>query len=119
MINQPPDFFETTDNGSISFTWNPNFSGKWNGKMQHVQQVVGQDALKFSEPYVPFRTGRLLNSGKVDENGTVTWSTPYARVRYYKPGKRQTGLRGAFWFHRMKETHMGAILKDAQKALGE
>lgn len=114
MINQPPNFKD----GSISFTWNPNFSGKWNGKMQHVQQVMGQDVLKLCEPYIPIKSGRLIASGVVDENGTVTWTTPYAKSRYYLP-KGLKGLRGSYWFHRMKETHVGIIVKDAQKALGE
>lgn len=84
-----------------------------------VQQVIDSDVLKFCDPYVPFDTGMLKDSGissTVIGSGTVIYDTPYARRQYYK--NRGTGMRGRLWFERMKADHKEDILRDAAKAAG-
>lgn len=47
-----------------------------------MQQYVANEALRLSEPYIPFDTGRLLQSGHVENDKEIVWKTPYARYQY-------------------------------------
>jgi hypothetical protein len=100
--------------------WDPGFAQKWNGKFVRVQVALGKKALGFCEPYIPLQTGRLIASGSVDEEGNISWSTPYARKQYYTPREVRTAtgsLRGPFWFQRMKEARKQELVAEAQEAL--
>ena len=46
-----------------------------------MQQYVANEALRLSEPYVPFATGRLSQSGHVENDKEIVWKTPYARYQ--------------------------------------
>lgn len=47
-----------------------------------VQQVVTEQVLQLSEPYVPFDQGGLLQSGRIVNGTDIVWSTPYARYMW-------------------------------------
>lgn len=111
-----------------------------------VQKYVDSEVLRLSDPYLPFQTGALKKSGisgtKIG-SGTVVWNSPYAKFLYYgkvmvgkysrsawaregepkevtsKPLQYHGGpQRGAFWFERMKQDKLGAILKGANQIAG-
>lgn len=47
-----------------------------------VQQVVTNEVLSLSEPYIPFSEGDLLASGHIEKGTDVVWDTPYARYMW-------------------------------------
>lgn len=47
-----------------------------------VQRRVTNEVLKLSDPYVPFDEGDLLASGRIENDTTVVWDTPYARYMW-------------------------------------
>ncbi len=126
--------------------WNKAFAGQWNGRYDLAQQFVDNSVLRYSEPYLPFQTGMLRNSGitgSIPGTGEVVWNAPYARFLYYgkvmvspstgsswaKSGERKVltdrsltyhgaPKRGAFWFERMKADHKESILQGAKKIIG-
>ena len=70
---------------------------EWNGtedllarcnleKHGRVQTAIDNAVIKYSMPYVPFKTGTLAQSAysasKIGE-GEITWETPYARYLYF------------------------------------
>jgi hypothetical protein len=116
--------------------WNPGFAPRWQEKFETAQKFVESEVIRLSEPYVPFLTGMLVKSGilgtKLGE-GVVAWIAPYARYQYYGkvmvgPAPRKVtdqdlqyhggGLRGSFWFERMKQNHMEEINSGTQKMFG-
>lgn len=76
--------------------------------------------LKYSDPYIPFDTGMMRNSGissTVVGSGLVKWNTPYTRLQYYT-NRGGRGLRGRLWFERMKADRLEDILKNAAAISG-
>lgn len=62
---------------------------------QQAQEFVGNELLRKCDPYVPFDTGMLRDSGishSKPEEGYLLWKTPYAAVQWYAGVSR--GLRG-------------------------
>lgn len=47
-----------------------------------VQQVVTNEVLRLSEPYVPLDQGDLVASGHIENGTDVVWDTPYARYMW-------------------------------------
>lgn len=103
-------------------------SDKGLSKNGAVQKVVDSEVLRRSDPYVPMLTGNLKRSGilgTVIGSGLVRWKCVYAHRNYYKNsgnGKQGTskgGLRGKFWFERMKADHGDEIIKAAKQRAGE
>ena len=93
-----------------------------------VQKVVDSEVLRRSDKYVPFLTGFLKKSGVLGTkigSGEVIYSAPYAKKNYYlnagrgKQGTAVGGLRGKFWFERMKADHLTDIIKIAQESVGK
>nr|DAM02681.1 MAG TPA: Minor capsid protein [Caudoviricetes sp.] len=49
-----------------------------------VQKAIAQEALMRCEELIPFDTGMLKQSGRVEDNGgIIVWKQPYARYQYY------------------------------------
>ena len=93
----------------------------------NVQKVIDSEVLRRCDPYVPFRTGALKKSGILGTkigSGEVVWNAVYANRNYYtnagrgKQGTASGGLRGKFWFERMKADHLPDIIKTAKEAAG-
>ena len=105
---------------SARLDWNPNFKPKWQGKYNAAQKYVDQAVLDDTEQFVPLKTGALIFSGKlmtIIGSGSVIWKTPYARIRYYLPGRREGiggSLRGAFWFERSKAVNKSKWISGAK-----
>jgi len=125
--------------------WNTNFVSKWTGRFSEAQRFVDSEVLRLCEPYTPFLIGFLVKSGDLGTeigSGEVAWIAPYARFQYYgkvmigiesrsayaKKGERKVvtekdlvyhggGLRGGFWFQRMKEVHGDQIIEGARKIM--
>ena len=119
-----------TPNGSIKaeLKWNDGFQKKWQGKFENTQKVIDNAVLKFSEPYVPLRTGMLVNLGILGTElgkGEVVWLGPYAHYQYYLdksgigPPKHLDALRGPRWFDRMKADRLQDILRAARRSVKE
>ena len=92
-----------------------------------VQKYIDSTVLRKSDPYVPFLSGMLKTSGisgTVVGSGTVVYNSTYARRQYYanggngKQGTSRGGLRGRYWFARMKADHLDEILQGAAKIAG-
>lgn len=87
--------------------------------MQAAQKYIDNAVLRGCDPYIPFDTGMLRDSGvshtKIG-SGLVVWRTPYAKARYYKCASK--GLRGAKWFVRAKADKKSAWLSGVGKILG-
>ena len=98
------------------------------GKGQKVQKLIDTEVLKRSEPYIPKKSGDLINSGYEATDigsGTVVYDTEYAAYQYYGvsvSGKalKYNGapMRGSFWFERMKAAEGDTILNLAAEEAG-
>lgn len=93
----------------------------------NVQKAVDSEVLRRSDPYVPFRTGALKKSGILGTkigSGEVVYKAVYAHTNYYlnagkgKQGTQKGGIRGKFWFERMKADHLDDILKTVKEKCG-
>ena len=76
---------------------------------------VGNELLRKCDPYVPFDTGMLRDSGvshSKPEDGYLMWKTPYA-IKQWRYGKSR-GLRGKKWALRAWADHGKMILKSAR-----
>ncbi len=91
-----------------------------------VQYLIDSEVIRFSDPYVPFLSGRLKDAKAHTfiGSGDVRYQTPYAPLQYYRnagngiEGTARGGLRGRLWFERMKIDHKQDILRAAAKKAG-
>lgn len=77
---------------------------------------VANELLRKSEPYIPFDTGMLRDSGishSVPEQGKLIWKTPYAKAQWLY-GKSK-GLRGKQWALRAWADHGKLIIKNTKR----
>lgn len=125
-IKTPKGSIVVTPNMSARLTWNVNFRPKWHKRYTQAQKFVDSEVLRYSEPYIPLRTGMLIKSGILGTevgSGKVQWIAIYARRQYYlhrRVGSETGALRGSFWFERMKKDKGLLILKGARRiAAGE
>lgn len=72
-----------------------------------VHLELNKMILDYCEPYIPRKTGALINSGSYFNEG-VSWNTPYAAKQYYQ--NMGTNLRGRLWFERMWALKKGEIM---------
>jgi hypothetical protein len=102
--------------------WNPGMGPEWTGKYDRAQQIMDTTVLRGCDKYVPMKTGMLKKSGILGTevgSGWVNYIAPYARKRYYTPGKigSETGpLRGFNWFERWKANEGKAAIDRVRKA---
>jgi len=98
-------------------------------KFSKAQKVVDIEVLRRSDPYVPYLSGKLKESGTLGTvvgSGEIRYVMPYARRQYYENAGRgkeglhasggHAGLRGKLWFERMKADQKDDILRKAQEA---
>lgn len=109
-------------------TFDPNFPKRAEANFDRAQKYVDSEVLRLSDPYVPYKDGFLKGSGiegTVLGSGVVEYIVPYANDQYYHNAGRgkeglnaangKTGLRGAFFFERMKADHKDEILEGVKK----
>lgn len=93
-----------------------------------VQKFIDSEVITLSKPYAPFLTGFLAAQsptlGTVVGSGLVVYRAPYARRQYYansgngKQGVARGGLRGRYWFERMKADRGQEIIQGAVRIAG-
>lgn len=89
-------------------------------RLQPVQKYVDSEILRKCDPYIPFKTGMLRDSGILGTkvgSGRIRWLAPYARKQYYKG--LSTGKRGRYWVKRAMTAHGQSIMRGAQKNLND
>lgn len=124
VIVTPRGWLFVGPNGKAELVWNTNFKPKWQRRFSEAQKFVDSEVLRSSKPYIPLRTGMLIDSGALGTvigSGEVSYIAPYARWQYYmkRKHKSETGpLRGPMWFHRMKQVHSRRILAGAARLAG-
>lgn len=113
-------------NGKAELKFNPRFGPKWTRRYSQAQKFVDSEVLRYSEPFIPLRTGTMIKTGILGTDigsGKVQWIAPYSNDQYYsgrKPGTSKTGpLRGRYWFERMKQIHGKKIVAGAKKIAGK
>ncbi len=72
-----------------------------------IHQSLNNTLLSYCEPYIPKKTGALIQSGS-SNLGYLSWSAPYAKKQYYE--NKGVNLRGRLWFQRMWAARKGEIL---------
>lgn len=100
-------------------SWDPNFKEKAKKNFADAQKYIDSECLRYSDKYTPMLTGFMKRSGTLGTvlgSGELKYTAPYARRQYYtnagrgKQGTSKGGLRGKFWFERMKADHKKDIL---------
>ena len=91
-----------------------------------VQKFIDSEVLRRCDPYVPMDTGMLKKSGilgTVIGSGKIVYTAPYARKQYYSTHFKhkkanKSGLRGTYWFERMKADQKDDILRGVKRIVG-
>ena len=88
-----------------------------------AQDRIDSACIEQMKPYVPVaksiyrNAGKMRDSHKTERPGVIINTEPKARREYYINKGGSGGLRGKFWFERMKVDHKRDILKAAQEEL--
>ena len=97
-------------------------AGRLNKKFSLAQKYLDNEVLKDSDPFVPFRTGNLRNSGitgTVLGSGNVVYSAPYSKPMYYGVhfnfSKVKHPQACAQWFEKAKALKKKAWLAGVNK----
>ena len=113
------------NNGKAKLEWNSSFAKNRTAGFNKIQVFIDSEVLRLCDPYVPMDTGMLKKSGilgTVVGLGEVIYIAPYAKNQYYnnKGGgnHNKSGLRGSYWFERMKADHKKAIFAKAKEKSG-
>ena len=84
-----------------------------NERAKAAVDVLTDDVLASSEEFVPYRTGRLMRSGHVEEksgsHNTVVYSASYASECYYAThpfSKKKHPKATARWFEAAKSAYL-------------
>lgn len=99
-------------------------TARLSGNVDQAQKWLDNEVLKHCQPFVPMRTGNLMNSGISGTTlgrGEVVYSAPYARSCYYAKGanfsKDHHPQACAQWFEKAKSIHKGEWKDGVQKIL--
>ena len=98
--------------------------GRLDGQVGKAQKWLDNEVLKDCQPYVPMRTGNLMNSGihgtKLG-SGEVVYNAPYSRRMYYGKHFNFSKLKHpqacAQWFEKAKSVHKEDWRKGVQKIM--
>lgn len=117
--------------------WNPDFQPRRQKNFTDAQIFVDSEVLRLCEPYTPLLTSMMIKSGTlgtVPGEGVVSWIAPYSKYQYHghvmtgRAPKRVSatfleyhggGLRGSFWFERMKAVSGRTIIAGARRIAGK
>lgn len=98
--------------------------GRFNKKYSMAQKFLDNEVLKDSAPYVPMRTGNLMNSGQTGTvlgSGKVMYNAPYAQRMYYGVGfnfsKDKHPQACAQWFEKAKAAKKDDWIKGVDKIM--
>lgn len=93
------------------------------GTMEQAQKYIDSECIRRMDKYTKRDTGALIKSATTNTkigSGKIIQRTPYARLQYYnfQAVNNDTGLRGPFWFERMKADNLGDIKRGVAKITG-
>lgn len=93
------------------------------GLMEKAQKYIDSECIRRMDKYTKKDTGALIKSATTNTkigSGKIIQRTPYARLQYYnfQAVNNDTGLRGPFWFKRMKDDNLTDIKKGVEKITG-
>ncbi|MGN1410984.1 MAG: minor capsid protein [Oscillospiraceae bacterium] len=121
-IQTPRGIITKNGKNKAELQWNKAFAKNRTKGFNSVQVFIDSEVLRKCDPYVPMDTGMLKKSGilgTVVGSGEVIYIAPYARKQYYNNSgngnHNKSGLRGSFWFERMKADHKNEIFEGAKK----
>lgn len=120
-VQKPLGYIRKGPRGSVQLVWKDIFATRWTGNYSAAQEEMAVQVIRYCEPFVPYKTGRLMRSGHVTPSLGVSWNTPYASIQYYSPrpiGSATGALRGPFWFDRMKRLYSNRIIVSAKRKVG-
>lgn len=93
-----------------------------NGQVDKAQKWLDNEVLKDCQPFVPMRSGNLMDSGVSGTklgSGEVVYNAPYAKKMYYGEHFRFSKLKHpqacAQWFEKAKSVHKGDWKDGVQK----
>lgn len=119
IIQTPRGTIFYNKNGQkAQLTWNPQFTPKWRSKYHNAQFAHDKKVWEECEPFTPRKTGALILSGKLGSvfgSGQIRWIARYAARQYLMPRSIGPGLRGPYWFQRMKEIRGRAVIDETIK----
>lgn len=104
--------------------WNSSSIAKRKQMFNDVQNYVDNECVKKMSEYVPValpkyeNAGMLRDSVEISEPGTIIYTAPFAKKRYYDPDARKpTGNPKAsrLWFEVMKSKHKDEIKKGVRE----
>lgn len=87
-------------------------------KIHRTQVFIDSEILRYSDKYVPMKTGSLKRSGETGTRigtGVIKYTAPYAKRQYF--AGKATGQRGRKWVKRMWLSQGKHIIKNANKIL--
>lgn len=93
------------------------------GLFKKAQKYVDSECIRRMDAYTKRRSGALIKSAtyytKIGSGTIIQW-TKYARLQYYnyEAVENDTGLRGRYWFERMKTDHIESIKKGVEAITG-
>lgn len=124
-IETPRGCIVKNDKNKAELQWNEAFAKNRTQGFNRVQVFIDNEVLRLCDPYVPKDTGMLIKSGilgTVVGSGEVIYQAPYARNQYYtnsgNGNHNKSGLRGAYWFERMKADNKKKLFEDVKEKLG-
>lgn len=92
------------------------------GQVDKAQKWLDNEVLKDCQPYVPMRSGNLMNSGVSGTtlgSGKVVYNAPYAKRMYYGTNFNFSKLKHpqacAQWFEKAKSVHKEDWKQGVQK----
>ncbi|GAA0774583.1 hypothetical protein GCM10008908_24680 [Clostridium subterminale] len=94
------------------------------GKNGKAQVEFTKQVAKYSNNYVPFKTGRLKDMMITIDTDKITYNAPYAAKNYYlnkgmgKQGNSVGGLRGKMWDRRMWINNGDKIVQSIAEFVG-
>lgn len=89
-----------------------------------AQEKLTKEIAKYSDNYVPFKTGRLKNMMIEIKTSKIIYKAPYAKKQYYtnkgigKQGTSLGGIRGKFWDKRMWNDRGNDVVKSIAQFVG-
>lgn len=108
----------TNKKGQALIRWNSSFKREEQEYYDKLQVFIDNTVVRNMDAYVPFRTGILKKSvilGSRMGSGKLIYIAPYAKKRYYETRQRKNkGLRGGKWFHRMWTARGDKIIREVK-----
>lgn len=110
-------------------SFSDGFDSNSEKKFSTVQSYIDNSCISFIGSYIPVGMDKFRNKGKMSKStrinkpGELTNEQPRARREYYtnkgsgESGTSKGGLRGKYWFERMKSDHLSEIKKGAEELL--